>query len=135
MEYTRPPARRILRTLVKVIDEYELNRNGYYQNKKGQLEHREFYKSRHGKIPPKWIVHHIDMVKTNNDIENLIALPERFHTKMHVKMRDCGVVYERSYIESLLKTYKEPYTPTKKEKRLLNLLKRHPRLLKYIKNT
>lgn len=60
-----------------------INKNGYVEDKNGNLEHRIIYKNAHGKIPKGWVVHHIDENKTNNDLQNLVALPERIHNLLH----------------------------------------------------
>ena len=37
-------------------------------------------------IPPGWVVHHIDLNKTNDTIDNLIVLPNDVHTLLHWKL-------------------------------------------------
>lgn len=41
--------------------------------------HREVYKDHHGPIPEGWHVHHADSDTSNNDPENLVALPPGEH--------------------------------------------------------
>lgn len=43
------------------------------------MEHRLVWEMAHGILPPKWQVHHINGVKDDNRLENLIALPPRTH--------------------------------------------------------
>ena len=57
--------------------------DGYYQSDGGEWYHREVYLEHHGAIPKSWHVHHIDHRKINNEISNLIALPERVHSLAH----------------------------------------------------
>ena len=53
--------------------------------------HREIYEINVGKIPKGYHVHHIDKNKLNNDINNLIAIPEEFHNQLH-ELDKMGVV-------------------------------------------
>lgn len=45
--------------------------------------HRLIYTMAHGFIPEGYVVHHLDHSKTNNDIDNLIAVPEAVHQAIH----------------------------------------------------
>jgi hypothetical protein len=76
-----------------------INENGYWVTEAGKLEHRLIYKRRHGRIPKGWHVHHIDQCKTNNDIENLIAIPESLHNQLHAHMRENNVTFNRAQTE------------------------------------
>ena len=42
----------------------------------------------HGPIPEGYDVHHIDHDPSNNEIDNLIALPQSEHHKLHMAQRD-----------------------------------------------
>lgn len=79
---------------------------GYYRDSETkQLIHREIYKVSQGLIPKGWIVHHIDCVKTNNELNNLIALPEGFHNLIHSQMKVRGYIMQRGEIIKLLAEY------------------------------
>ncbi len=45
--------------------------------------HRVIYTMAHGFIPDGWVVHHLDHNRLNNEITNLIALPESVHDAVH----------------------------------------------------
>ena len=64
---------------------------GFYK-----LQHRVIYEEYHGKIPKGWHVHHKNGVKTDNRIENLIALPPHEH---HSKPHEVVKVYEAAILE------------------------------------
>lgn len=51
---------------------------------KGDKEnYKTTYELHYGKIPKGWVIHHIDMNRINNDLDNLIALPHGEHLKLH----------------------------------------------------
>lgn len=63
---------------------------GYYRvGKRGQAEHRKIYENYIGrKLRPSEIVHHIDLNRTNNKIENLYLYPSASeHTRQHCNLR------------------------------------------------
>ena len=43
-------------------------------------EHRVVWERVHGELPKGMVVHHINGIKNDNRIENLIAMPKRLHT-------------------------------------------------------
>jgi hypothetical protein len=47
-------------------------------------DYRKIYKKHYGEIPNNWIVHHIDGNRSNNDKENLIAVPQSVHDVIHL---------------------------------------------------
>lgn len=60
------------------------NRNGYYQNRRGQLLHRAKWSARSGRpVPAGLDVHHIDGDPGNNADENLELLSRRDHLAKH----------------------------------------------------
>src|SRR5882672_4526506 len=73
----------------------QAKKDGYLVTASGQVEHREVWKTHFGPIPRGWDVHHIDFDKSNNDIENLIALPHQFHNKIHYQMARGRPLYTR----------------------------------------
>jgi len=44
-----------------------------------QFEHRYIWSQSNGEIPKGWHIHHINGIKTDNRLENLIAIPTRAH--------------------------------------------------------
>ena len=56
----------------------------YQRGKNGKQQlHRDVYRDTYGNIPHGWSVHHIDGDVHNNVIENLQAMPESEHMRMH----------------------------------------------------
>lgn len=49
--------------------------------------HRGCWEAHNGPIPEKYIVHHIDGNRLNNDIENLKCMTKNEHTKLHNNQR------------------------------------------------
>ena len=48
------------------------------------MNYRKIYKKRYGiDFSADYEIHHIDMNRSNNDIENLILLPKELHRKLH----------------------------------------------------
>lgn len=63
-------------------------KRGYLLNQDGsEVLHREIYQNEVGQIPAGWVVHHCDGKKTHNVLENLLAMPEEFHLRLHNKYR------------------------------------------------
>lgn len=46
------------------------------------------------KIPKGYVVHHIDRIRKNNDIRNLVLLPEKLHKKYHTLLNKMENRYE-----------------------------------------
>lgn len=118
-----------------------INSKGYYviETDKGlELEHRHIYFKANPKDSRRLHIHHIDHCKTNNHIDNLIALPEYMHKLIHLEAKRLGKPLSREQIVEFCKTYKptkvplgasntkrkrKKYKPTKA--RIYNWLKRH----------
>ncbi len=83
----------------------------------GRREHRLVWKAEHGQIPYGWVVHHINSVKDDNHIDNLVALPAWYHDQIHALMKQ-GVKYTKDDLmvdyHSLYKQHKE-YTEQLKD--------------------
>lgn len=54
--------------------------------------HRRLYVEAYGPVPSAWHVHHVNRLKYDNRLDNLIALPGTLHKWMHRGM----LVYERA---------------------------------------
>lgn len=58
----------------------------YITSKRGhgayEFEHRRIWEQYHGPLQDGWVVHHINGIKNDNGIENLIALPKRGHINL-----------------------------------------------------
>ena len=50
--------------------------------------HTYVWEKHNGPVPEGYDIHHIDHDKSNNDIENLVAIPESEHHKLHMAERD-----------------------------------------------
>ncbi len=62
-------------------------RTGYYLNRKTQTRlHVYVWEFYNGKIPKGYHIHHIDMNKDNNEIENLVMLSASEHEKLHASL-------------------------------------------------
>ena len=76
---------------VNVIDDRHQEFNGkVYKDKPNDKHyrsslslHREVYTYYRGEIPENYVIHHQDLNPANNNIENLIALTETEHHKLH----------------------------------------------------
>ncbi len=44
------------------------------------LEHRFMWEQAHGKLPEGYVVHHLNGIKDDNHLENLVALPRSAHS-------------------------------------------------------
>jgi hypothetical protein len=63
------------------------------------------WRNKYGRIPFGWVVHHINKVKTDNSIENLVALPTWKHDQVHADMR-AGKVFTADELLGLYHTLK-----------------------------
>lgn len=114
----------------------KMNSRGYLVTKDGQLWHRIVCKEFHGRYPSKWIVHHIDGRKLNNESQNLIALPRAFHDAVHREFQRLEDLPGRDWLEFRLKYWVEEkakqVTP-KNEKRPRSVSKRQHRRIKQLR--
>lgn len=78
----------------------KINEYGYALTEENKYLHREVYKKAHGPIPKGWDVHHIDGNKSNNTLENLLAMPAPIHDALHAYMKDTGNWLGRSDTEA-----------------------------------
>ncbi len=59
------------------------------QRSTAKIYKRIYEKETGTEIPKWWHIHHIDIDPTNNDIENLVALPNEIHQQVHEQMCAC----------------------------------------------
>jgi len=64
---------------------FSLRNNGYYSLTSNDrcLMHRYVWKCEKGKIPKGWDIHHLDEIKSNNNISNLECLQKDEHTRKY----------------------------------------------------
>lgn len=67
--------------------------------------HREIYEMNISKIPTGYHVHHIDKNSTNNNLSNLIAIPEEFHIELHELDRKGFILKTKREVEIALAYY------------------------------
>lgn len=105
----------------------------YLRTRDKKLLHRSNYERTYGDIPDTWVVHHVDMNKLNNDPKNLIALPDAFHSRIHVEMRNQKVVFTRDQILRKLFNEHEKYKSAEPlQERLNHLLHNHQEIFKEV---
>ena len=73
----------------------EIDHQGYYtiksykEGNQGERLHRLIWKDWYGKpIPKQCVIHHINLDKTDNRIQNLQCVPKKVHDKFHRKIDD-----------------------------------------------
>ena len=76
------------------------------------LEHRYVWEQVHGVLPKGWIIHHINGVKDDNRLVNLVALPRDRHTSNGIKneaeiKRILELEGQVKDLEELVKGYEE----------------------------
>lgn len=80
------------------------NKYGYEIDELGRTIHRLVYIQAHGSIAPGWVIHHINEIKGDNRLDNLIALPARIHDLLHGFQRKHRRRLGRRDIESFMKS-------------------------------
>lgn len=56
------------------------------------MNYRKFYKDYYNiEFGTDYVVHHIDFNRENNNIDNLILLPKKLHSKYHILLNRLGV--------------------------------------------
>ena len=56
--------------------------------KRKHFDYRQFYREYYGiDFGPEMVVHHIDFDRSNNDINNLLLLPNKVHAKYHFALQ------------------------------------------------
>lgn len=58
-------------------------------------------------IPKDFEVHHLDLNRDNNDIDNLVALPKDLHTLFHARLNDVLVLSPKDF-----KSFIMPISPS-----------------------
>ena len=82
------------------------DRTGYYLNTTNRKRlHRFVYETEIGEIPEGYQIHHIDHDKSNNTIENLIAVLRSEHASYHGKHR------AENYYDEMVKNLNENARP------------------------
>lgn len=57
------------------------------------MNYRKIYREKTGKkIPDDFEIHHLDQDRTNNEIDNLIAIPKRVHRQWHLYFNQITVL-------------------------------------------
>lgn len=57
-----------------------ISQKGYRRIGHNQVEHRVVWERENGPLPPGWVVHHLNGIKSDNRIENLYAMPNKSHS-------------------------------------------------------
>ncbi|MFW9899697.1 MAG: HNH endonuclease signature motif containing protein [Candidatus Thorarchaeota archaeon] len=60
----------------------------YFRKKNGNILHRTVWKFHNGNIPNGFHIHHKDFDRSNNNIENLEAMSQSQHSKLHINLRE-----------------------------------------------
>jgi len=101
-------------------------------------EYREVCAKAHGSFPGRWIVHHVDGNRYNNDPDNLIALPRWTHEQLHKDHRISNLP-TRKQCQQMVRGYRDSDYKERlkklreKKKRLLDDLLRIKRTEKWLK--
>lgn len=82
-------------------------RNGYEVDANGNVVHQLVWKTAHGKPPANYDVHHVNTIKKDNRIENLVALPKEYHNYIHQLIRKDPDYLNRFTYEYLMEKYEQ----------------------------
>lgn len=85
----------------------EAKASGYRVTAAGELEHRAVWQRHNGWLPKGWIVHHINEVKTDNRIENLIGMPSELHDSVHRIQRQYQVRFSKEQLTGIVAKWRE----------------------------
>lgn len=102
--------RKIIRN-IKSIENISTNilrlENGYEIDGKSKKSiHRIIYEKHYGCIPIGYVIHHINGIKIDNKLENLIQLPKEYHNLLHQKFHIKNLP-SRNFIEIDVKHWLE----------------------------
>jgi hypothetical protein len=86
---------------------YYARKNGYDVDEHGNVVHLMVWRKAHGKPPANYDVHHINTIKKDNRIENLVALPKEYHNYIHQLMRKDPSYANRFTKEFLMEKYEQ----------------------------
>jgi hypothetical protein len=67
---------------ISMPDHRDADKDGYI------LEHRYIWEQANGPLKPGQVVHHINGIRDDNRIENLIAITRSAHSKHHISQHD-----------------------------------------------
>jgi hypothetical protein len=99
--------------------------NGYFKfEETKKYLHRVVYYKAFPRTPRNWHVHHINGRKTDNSLENLIALPAGVHQNLHKKWGMWELPHRQQIIGWWKGKKPKRKKPTKKQKRLKKLEKK-----------
>lgn len=108
--------------------------DGYFMITETKSVHREVYKNEVGPIPRGWHVHHINGLKQDNRVENLIAIPKCIHTYIHTNY-PMNRLPERECILKLLDDHMTHGNRDKKQEKKKRKKKRKKKANAMLKNS
>jgi len=85
-----------------------MNANGY-MTINGKLHHRYIWEKENGPIPQGWIIHHLNGIKSDNRLENLLAISRDKHSTRYVadatRERISELEKENNNLKALISVY------------------------------